>query len=1222
MTMNSSPLATPAHSHPLSSDDGTSRGGRRTRGNQDSEHTRTATSYFTLKSTESKGALRVGNSGANWDGSVRGYGKTDKQKALKGGESAENSLTVLWDRPAPLFIVGSSKDSPASPKLTPRRNAEPVNVDVPKSELGSVATAHVLSTKWHEYSDDAIQSAVSSLKAAQPSSDGADNLYHPVIRILSSAVHTLSKARIEFEESRNKLREKEETRRNKAEDLMKNLQPSDQEVVRRVLETLFSDDEQIYDKDKAVPKKHSFLSLKESLTEAISDEVGRPSSLPLSIQIPAVPAVNVNEDTATIATSVTTDYGTIFDPQDAKSVHSEADTASISTNNKLEKAGIGEWMGTWWIKGKPRNNRIPEAFSPEEPPTDQTNDTRGGQPDNLAPSALEQSAGKVNRRKAGKSVFGTLGFSILSPGSAQTGRKRRNQSVTDASVYSKQAEGDEQESTSGPVSNVPTPTPSPLPSISTGDDVFKAVSISSESSIQPQSEPLIQGSSLRAIVHATRVMTSDARSILIDNGSSTGPLVSQLALDLVRNARDQGLVFKEKPKEKKDKRKLDGETISRPKLGQYKPGMTATEVLDDEAGAKRDTTASRHKARKPSIGVSSALSSPIFGSFLTQQQKRLSNMVDAVQRSAGVVPETSNSAQQAPGPSAPQLGRKPGSVALDAIIPVGAKPPTQYLSKTYTSLASRDFRPSIPLPNAVSRFSVYHDDENQEPLTDRYGFMYDVSQYDLLLLLRAKECNNTAPACLTGVKIADRHEDNDWSGDDGDSPKDHIEVVRERCDCSGDDLTDSLSTISTRPMSVIADEARSTHSRKSRGTSPASSRGRPRSSTLTSTAVSTVQTLKSSTLILSINADTPRHVCANTIRRLLSQLTELHDQQQTAQRKEWDAFVNKRRKTKISKSTAAPVASTAAGAAAVLGLGSAVEEEELSHSEGLIGFAQLGNRDERKEFDRLIRSGIPLVYRSKIWFECSGALEMMEPGLFRDLLSESDSGSGVGIEIEKDVGRTMPLNIFFGGDGAGVDKLRRVLTAYSRRNPAVGYCQGMNLITSTLLLVHADEEEAFWVLVAIIERILPDEFFSPSLLPSRACPLVLMDYVQEFTPKLHCHLNQLGVDLPAICFSWFLSLFTDCLPVETLFRVWDVFLVDGLDVLFRLALAILRSSEQELLHCESIPAVYVALESLPTRMWQADRLMQLEVELRSSLTHSDIRKRHDTHVTALKQCLA
>lgn len=100
------------------------------------------------------------------------------------------------------------------------------------------------------------------------------------------------------------------------------------------------------------------------------------------------------------------------------------------------------------------------------------------------------------------------------------------------------------------------------------------------------------------------------------------------------------------------------------------------------------------------------------------------------------------------------------------------------------------------------------------------------------------------------------------------------------------------------------------------------------------------------------------------------------------------------------------------------------------------------------------------------------------------------------------------------------------------RNTAVGYCQGMNLVTSTLLLVHADEEEAFWVLSAIIERILPDDFFSPSLLSSRACPLVLLDYVQEQLPKLHAHLTKLEIDIGAICFSWFLSLFTDCLPIE------------------------------------------------------------------------------------------
>jgi hypothetical protein len=145
--------------------------------------------------------------------------------------------------------------------------------------------------------------------------------------------------------------------------------------------------------------------------------------------------------------------------------------------------------------------------------------------------------------------------------------------------------------------------------------------------------------------------------------------------------------------------------------------------------------------------------------------------------------------------------------------------------------------------------------------------------------------------------------------------------------------------------------------------------------------------------------------------------------------------MKQRSKVKAAKlSSATPPAAPSGGgrAAALLGLGTAVDEEELSHSDGLIGFAQLSGSSERREFDRLVRSGIPLVYRSKVWLECSGALEMKEPGLFQDLLAQVDNQSGVAAEIEKDVGRTMPLNIFFGGDGAGVVKLRRVLTAYSR----------------------------------------------------------------------------------------------------------------------------------------------------------------------------------------------
>ena len=56
---------------------------------------------------------------------------------------------------------------------------------------------------------------------------------------------------------------------------------------------------------------------------------------------------------------------------------------------------------------------------------------------------------------------------------------------------------------------------------------------------------------------------------------------------------------------------------------------------------------------------------------------------------------------------------------------------------------------------------------------------------------------------------------------------------------------------------------------------------------------------------------------------------------------------------------------------------------------------------------------------------------MKEPGLFQDLLAQTDGPESVVGGIEKNVGRTMHLNIFFGGDGASVDKLHRVLIAYS-----------------------------------------------------------------------------------------------------------------------------------------------------------------------------------------------
>ena len=1025
---------TPAQSHPLSADDISSRG-RRSRGKQDIEpESRPSTTYLALKAQSEVQRDHTTVNGAdpksNWDGSVRGKRKAPDEK------DSSNSLSVMWDRGPYVFATGESRNPGTSPLGSP--NWRSPRLVLPDEEDEDTS---ILSHKWHDYSDDVIHATLSSSESSS----------HTAIRALSSALNKLSRVCTELEESHRVLQQKESARRTRAEELMKELQPSERDVAKRVIQSIFTDDdEQIHQVQRQQSRMvschqlRSFLavvcliplkSITESLIEAISDEA------PISRSVPDEPAT-FHEVNKTVTQA---DIFSDLERRKISGIHpTRADDASSVTSShasKSEKPSIGDWMGTWWSKGARRNNlhraAVPYPVVQEDSEAEQSVEDLLNKPvaDTLP---VTPRPNQKPRHKSSKSVFGTLGISILNPTATLASSKPPVPEVVPPEPPEAVINTTSSIAPASPVLPA-APQLTTMPHLEAPPDLSSERSTLSPSMSDDNSKPR-QGATLRAIAHATRVMTSDPSSILADQGGETGSLISKLALELVKNARDEGVVFREKTKEKKEKnmeRVHSGEQIIRPALS--RATFSSAEGGDAALTLNRALTAQTEGGRKsakskPTSLMSTPFTSPLFGSFISQQQRKITAVIDGATQKANSTHESSSNSRANPNSAPPQpTVRKSGagSVPLESIIPDTAKPPTQYLSRTYTPLTARDFRFSIPLPNAASRFTVYHDDENQQPLTDRYGFMYDVSQYDVLLLIRAKECGNTAPACLTGVKIADRQENNSWPEEDEEGAS--IEIDKGPCDCDGTEMAESLSSQTSLPVESSAASVKS--SERSRGGSPTPSKTRKRSSTVTSSTVSATAQSHPTTSILSVTSGTPRHACANTIRRLLGQLTEIHDQQQAAQRKEWDAFMRQRNKVKSAKlSSATPPTASAGGGgvAALLGLGTAVEEEELSHSDGLIGFARLSSSSERREFDRLVRSGIPLVYRSKVWLECSGALEMKEPGLFRDLLGQADSHAGVALEIEKDVGRTMPLNIFFGGDGAGVAKLRRVLTAYSR----------------------------------------------------------------------------------------------------------------------------------------------------------------------------------------------
>ena len=59
-------------------------------------------------------------------------------------------------------------------------------------------------------------------------------------------------------------------------------------------------------------------------------------------------------------------------------------------------------------------------------------------------------------------------------------------------------------------------------------------------------------------------------------------------------------------------------------------------------------------------------------------------------------------------------------------------------------------------------------------------------------------------------------------------------------------------------------------------------------------------------------------------------------------------------------------------------------------------------------------------------------------------------------QIDLDLDRTFPQDPFF-QDKKNIEKLKKVLLAFTRRESTIGYCQGFNFIVGKILIVCEDE---------------------------------------------------------------------------------------------------------------------------------------------------------------------
>nr|XP_046248344.1 ecotropic viral integration site 5 protein homolog isoform X3 [Scatophagus argus] len=222
-------------------------------------------------------------------------------------------------------------------------------------------------------------------------------------------------------------------------------------------------------------------------------------------------------------------------------------------------------------------------------------------------------------------------------------------------------------------------------------------------------------------------------------------------------------------------------------------------------------------------------------------------------------------------------------------------------------------------------------------------------------------------------------------------------------------------------------------------------------------------------------------------------------------------------------------------------------------------------KKKEKQLKDLVRKGIPHHFRAIVWQLLCNAQNMPIKDQYSELLKMTSPCEKL---IRRDIARTYPEHEFFKEkDSLGQEVLFNVMKAYSLVDREVGYCQGSAFIVG-LLLMQMPEEEAFCVFVKLMQDYRLRELFKPSMAELGLCMYQFECMIQEQLPELHMHFQAQSFHTSMYASSWFLTIFLTSFPLPVATRIFDIFMCEGLEIVFRVGLAILQMNHAELIQLD------------------------------------------------------